>query len=306
MGKIKYTKEIALKIFLDNGYLITGEYKACNKPVEAIHLSCGNSCLATLFVVIKGNPRCRKCTRNSQEKVRDAFLKKGSYLIGNYETASTPVEVKCIKCGTIYFYRYVDICCSKKRNRKNGCPLCDIRRKLTHEEVKSILANSGYEMIGEYTRSNVNIKIKCLKCHTIANTSVNRVRNGHGCANCADYTYKLDQPSLIYLIEHTEIRALKIGIMNSDTERLNQHYSYGWDLVQTWQFETGKESLDFEKEILKWLRNDKKVSPHFNVKSYLSKDGCGHTETAATYDISTDELESYIQNLVGDLCLVPC
>jgi predicted GIY-YIG superfamily endonuclease len=118
-----------------------------------------------------------------------------------------------------------------------------------------------------------------------------------------DCSFKLDQPSLLYLIQNEDLNALKIGIMNSDTQRLYQHKKNGWGFYASWQFERGQQALDFETETLHWFRQVKGLRPA--VEPHLMPQG-GSTETASLFEISTQEVESYIQSLAGEECLIAC
>lgn len=51
----------------------------------------------------------------------------------------------------------------------------------------------------------------------------------------------VNKPSLVYLVENPTLQALKVGIMNSHSDRLKVHKRYGWLLRGVWQFESGRD-----------------------------------------------------------------
>lgn len=76
--------------------------------------------------------------------------------------------------------------------------------------------------------------------------------NATGCPDCNTGGFETSKPAYLYLIEHEEFGALKIGISNSDSRpnRLSIWNSRGWSLISRWEDDYGKTIKDTEQAVL--------------------------------------------------------
>jgi predicted GIY-YIG superfamily endonuclease len=298
----KKETNIAIKDFKNAGFKPLGNYIDTKTPVKCLHI-CGGICYTNINSIRAGQKYCANCKPNAlqkEENVLTGFLAVGVELLGKYISARDPVKAKCLTCGEIYFPVWGVV----KQYNHRRCPKCYlIRNKISQEEVVNEFLRAGFELYGTYEQYSIPMECMHIECGKISEKSLQAIRIETGCIHCIDCSYKLDQPSLIYLIENQDLNALKIGVMNSDTQRLYHHKKYGWSFYASWQFETGRQALDFETEILRWMRQDKQLHP--SVEPHLMPQN-GHTETASLFEISLDEVERHIQQLVGEECLIAC
>lgn len=52
--------------------------------------------------------------------------------------------------------------------------------------------------------------------------------------------------SLLYLLEHPHLNALKIGVSRKASTRLKQHTDQGWQVLRTWALTTGADAYRLE------------------------------------------------------------
>ena len=79
------------------------------------------------------------------------------------------------------------------------------------------------------------------------------IKNGPGgCIYCGKGGYDLWKSGILYLLRHTEMRALKVGITGSETfhDRLSIHENFGWEIIGLWDFIDGLMALEAEKKVL--------------------------------------------------------
>lgn len=100
--------------------------------------------------------------------------------IGTYINYSTKIEVKCVKCGHIWF------AWPESLLKGNGCPVCANNTKKTHESfVQEIRKyNPHIEIIDEYKTALTPLKVKCRICGNEWMAKPNRLLNGAQCMHC--------------------------------------------------------------------------------------------------------------------------
>lgn len=77
--------------------------------------------------------------------------------------------------------------------------------------------------------------------------------NATGCPDCNTGGFETSKPAYLYLIEHEEFGALKIGISNSDSRpnRLSIWSTRGWSIISRWDDDYGKTIKDTEQAVLR-------------------------------------------------------
>lgn len=81
-------------------------------------------------------------------------------------------------------------------------------------------------------------------------------------------------PTILYILYHEDLHAIKIGISDITGKRYKQHKSKGWSLVAYWHFFERDRARHIEFLVLKTLRKKHGI--------YLSKEDMpqsGYTET---------------------------
>ena len=110
---------------------------------------------------------------------------------------------------------------------------------------------------------------------------------------CAPYGLDLRKPATLYLIEQPELRAAKIGIAESTSDRIDVHIRHGWRVIKVWQFKTGELAGRAENAVLEYFRDELKLPPFLRPADMPQG---GFTETVSALTISIDEIERVISN----------
>jgi len=87
--------------------------------------------------------------------------------------------------------------------------------------------------------------------------------------------FNKDSPANVYLIVNRELNAYKIGVTNTETERVTQRTREGWELLKVWPVESGRVAKSIEFVVLDLLRT-------FGYDAIVDKSDMpqkGHTET---------------------------
>jgi hypothetical protein len=106
--------------------------------------------------------------------------------------------------------------------------------------------------------------------------------NSTGCPDCNTGGFETAKSAYLYLIKHTELQALKIGISNSDSRpnRVNVWKQMGWELIQIWEHDYGSAVRNTEQEVLRTF-----VRGVLNLPPILSKEEMGGSGQKETFDL---------------------
>lgn len=131
----------------------------------------------------------------------------------------------------------------------------------------------------------------CVNCGLKTKSTLNRVLNGtNPCKHCAmseaDSAFDYFGPALLYFLENTELAHYKIGIMGTQTKRMQAHTGRGWVVLETWEFDYGYEANFVEQYALEKIR-DSGISNRLTPKDMPQG---GHSETFVSSQISKDEV----------------
>lgn len=117
------------------------------------------------------------------------------------------------------------------------------------------------------------------------------IQKGSGCRFCAPYGLNLNMPATVYLIEQPELKATKIGIAESSSERIETHIRHGWRVIKVWQFKTGMQAGVVEKAVLDYFRDELNLPPFLGPSEMPQG---GYTETVSTAGITIQQIEAVI------------
>ena len=102
-------------------------------------------------------------------------------IIGSLTNLKSPIEVKCITCGTTWSPL------AQNLYRGHGCPKCAGKQRKTTEEIKAELEVSrpDVELLGEYHNAHGKILYRFLECGHECLISTAKIKSGRGCPECA-------------------------------------------------------------------------------------------------------------------------
>ena len=162
------------------------------------------------------------------------------------------------------------------RNGRAGCRFCSGHAVDPAQAVEQMRA-LGYEPQVPYPGALVPWDCLCLVCGKSSNPQYgSTVHKGSRCKFCNPAGVNLNEPAIVYLVEHEEFMAFKIGISGVGKNRLAQHARQGWITRAQIDFATGRDALWVEQETKRWVRN------HLGLPEYLGREEMpqgGATET---------------------------
>jgi hypothetical protein len=135
-------------------------------------------------------------------------------IVGDYINNRTKTTFKHLLCNTEFIVTPKDF-----KNGKSRCPKC-AKEKLKKLHLKSSdtfknefdkKSNGNYELLTEYEKSNIKIKIKHLKCNTTFNVTPNNfLSKSSGCPKCFGNEIKTTKQFIeeIEILGHGEYKLL--------------------------------------------------------------------------------------------------
>jgi len=141
---------------------------------------------------------------------------------------------------------------------------------------------------------------RCEEGHSWKAVSISRF-NGRGCPTCAEYGFKPELPAIFYFIENISLSARKIGITNVERNntRLGGFAKQGWQEVLIIEHKDGSLIQSIEKEVLKWIREDKGLPIYLTAKE-MGRQG-GWTETFSSEGVSRSAVVKKVQSIAKSL-----
>lgn len=135
--------------------------------------------------------------------------------------------------------------------------------------------------------SNRKFWFLCDAGHEWASTVNNRT-HGQGCPECSERGgFKPGRPGHLYFLAHPDFGALKIGITNTDTNRLASFQLAGWEIRHLELFPRGADAAELERRIKRWWRLELGLTP-WCTPDQMARTG-GWTETVAAHLVEPHE-----------------
>lgn len=220
----------------------------------------------------------------------------GMYPLEDFPGNKRPWRSRCLTCEAVGSPTLGAI-----RGGQGGCLPCGRRkaaeaakaRRLEEGGVVLEMLAAGLVPLEPYSGVAKSWLCRCEQCGRELRTRLVGVRRGSGCKYCAQYGPDLAGPCVLYVIEHYEWGATKVGIgaCVGYNSRLRQHERTGWTVVETWEFETGASAFDVEQAVLDELR-DAQLVPFLTAKTMPN----GWTETSDRQRVSATYLCSLVEN----------
>ena len=167
------------------------------------------------------------------------------------------------------------------------------------DDAVAVMRAAGLTPLEPYSGSLESWRSRCENCGNEVNPRYNSVaQRGTGCKYCAAHGFKPALASVLYLMEISDPAALKVGITNFDStgDRIGQHETHGWELVEIWDFVSGEQAQIIEKRVLAWWRQDLQA-PAALEEWQLPQGGC--TETASLELVGLQETIEFINEAIS-------
>lgn len=184
--KIDY--ELVKKEFEERGYiLLSSEYINNSSKLEYLcpnHLEKGVQQITFAnFTRGRGCAYCAKRKKKTQQEyIEELDLKKPTIeVLGTYNGLKAKILHKCKVCKHEW-----EVIPDNLLNRKNGCPKCGKRAKLTNEDFLEKLdkINPNIKPLDEYVSHIHKMRFQCVKCGHVWEAKPNNILNGKGCPKC--------------------------------------------------------------------------------------------------------------------------
>lgn len=179
---------------------ILSEYKGSVLPVEILyhckeHGDTVKTINAKNVLTPCFNP-CKQCEKQNKSKANNKGKTPQEYFdkLLKYceEKGLTVKEKEWVSAKSHYHFKCsnphhpeFETSADKLVNSKQGCPYCCGRRGNFAEHFKEVAEQRGYEMIGEYTNSRNQIKVRCKIHDLVWEISPINLNKGRGCPMCA-------------------------------------------------------------------------------------------------------------------------
>ncbi|MYW01126.1 GIY-YIG nuclease family protein [Streptomyces sp. SID3343] len=132
-------------------------------------------------------------------------------------------------------------------------------RKPDSEVATADMRAAGLEFLEPlepYATSTTPWRCRCTTCGSEVSPTLMKIRTGGGCRFCAGHGFDLTAPARVYVMQHHQHNAVKVGIGGTAgrNERVNHYRRSGWVLARDWHFATGIEAHAVEQAVLQHLR----------------------------------------------------
>lgn len=223
-------------------------------------------------------PKLWRKDQASEEKIFQILKEINFKPIEEYKNQAKLFKGKCLSCGDVVNLRGGNLLVGKK-------PRCSCQSKYdTYESTKvdNFLFEKKLKPLEEYPgNTNKPWKMICLQCRNNVSPTLHNLKKGQGCIYCNHGTKKYDESiARLYLLHHKEEKVLKVGLANSEGNRLKV-YNKEWKLIKYVELTSGKEAYKLEKEVLHFWRNNLRLEIAISANNkILNSIAGGYTETA--------------------------
>lgn len=201
-----------------------------------------------------------------------------------YPGAATHWACRCLHCDET-----VRPTLSNVRRGQSGCRSCALTQRADKQqralavEAEQEMLQAGFKPLAEYPgRARDRWRSKCTRCGNIVYPSLDEAR-ADGCAACAPRGLDLSRPVLVYVMEHPELGAVKVGLASVRSPRLKSLEARGWTTYRTAIFSVGKEAFNILHAVHTRIRA---AGNHPHLSRTEMKGVAGWTETYEAARIS--------------------
>ncbi|MDF3294264.1 hypothetical protein [Streptomyces silvisoli] len=202
---------------------------------------CGRQVTPTRAKVMSGGSGCRACglraagarkrAAGAEQAVAD-MRAAGLEPLEIYPGADTPWHCRCTRCGDEVWPRLTTV-----RGGSGGCLDCGFEAAAAKQRADPRVAAAdmraaGFEPLEPYERSGIPWRCIHLLCCNEVRISLNAVRQKNGgCGHCRRTGFNRSRQAYVYVLQHPDLRAVKVGVTHVGTRRLAGFINRGWKIV---------------------------------------------------------------------------
>lgn len=190
-GKMKLTtEEFKRKIsdITEDEYTVIGNYINTKTKILIKHNNCGNEYYITPNMFLNGFNRCKECATyyRSTNVFKEEVFKKSNgkfEVLSEFNGTKNKCTFKHLECGRTFVNTAGNFIASDYKH----CPLCDPKKKRTHEEFKEEfddMSKGHYELIGTFEKLDKKVEVKHNVCGKTFYIAPHHFFNGRGCPHC--------------------------------------------------------------------------------------------------------------------------
>ena len=226
---------------------------------------------------------CRFCAGNvplTAEQATEIMHQAGATPLDPYPGSSAaPWRCRCATCGNIGYPRTITV-----QRGHGACRSCSFqigganRRAALADQAVADMLDADYQPLIEYPGTGKPWPCRCLRCSRPSTPMHgNVVGNGTRCIYCSETGFAMTKPAVVYVLHHAVMNAVKVGITGTETKRLANFQSDGWQVIRTAVFDAGADAYDIEQRVLSRLRGELAIPQYLTTGQMLYR---GETETA--------------------------
>jgi hypothetical protein len=296
-------EDTAIATMLEAGLTPLEVFPSASEPWKCRHETCGRIVKPSYASIRRGQGGCRTCGYEEGSKKQlfpaeeavQIMLKANMKPLEPFVKSGVPWKSECLKCHKIIFPSLRNV-----KSRKSKCIYCS-QMKVDPVDAVALMRKYGFEPLEDYEDSKKKWKSIHIRCGNTVYPAYNTIQNRKGgCSYCADYGLKFDEPSHLYIMEHSVFQSIKVGISNdtSRPNRIKSHEKEGWELRKKFNLDNGLIADYIETQVLFWLRNERNLGIHLSKE--MMKQG-GYSETVDATEIDFLEIQRHVEKLLNSL-----
>lgn len=269
-------------------------------------LSCGQDASPRYNSIKRGQGGCKPCGYRKVSKSltmtsNEAVLRLGALglvPLAEYPGAHSGWSVECLACGENFKIKLAE-----KERRGRGRSRCAYAtgsswRRRSPEGAEKILREAGFIPLEGYRGNGHPWRCTHVTCGKETTKRLGDIHMGHkGCVHCSKNGFNFSGPATLYVLEHGELGAVKIGITGVGSERIRKFELIGWRKVHLYQFEVGRKAYEVEQLALSEVRSSKSLDPFLTIGDMAGLGG--HSETFDRKSLSPQEMAQIIESKIG-------
>jgi len=275
----------------------TAPWIAYDKPWQMECLQCGEVVTPTFANILRKGTGCGVCSGNlvTEKRLKETLDFYDLEPLESWPGSAKPWRCRCKACNRETSVNWASIYAQEHA----ACRYCSGIR-VDETEVRAYMEQQGHvRPLVRYKNAKSRWKSECLRCGSVVYPTYDRVKSGFGaCSKCAEYGFRADDPSVLYLLHAAELGAGKIGITNSTgvrkgTVRLRGFVRYGFEVDTLYEFRDGWSAREVERRVLSWIREELSLSAFLTSEQLPN----GWTETFDWSAVPTSSLRRRIAGL---------
>lgn len=268
------------------------EYPGANTPWTCECKRCGNTVAPTYGSVRQGSGGCRYCAGLGPISVEQAeadMRAAGFDPLDDYPGSGKQWRCQCRECGR----ESTPTLMTARRGAR--CGYCAGAR-VDPSEAADVMRAHELEPLEPYPGSHAPWLCRCLLCGREVRPRFHHVSlRGSSCRYCGKRGPDMTAPTFVYLLQHHDLWAMKVGVSRRDSARLRQHTERGWEVVRLWRLDTGEQAYRVEASVLAWLRGGLGLPPYLTAEQVPQG---GWTETVGADSVDLLDLLGHIDAAV--------